>query len=363
VTRHIVWTPNPVYARGATVMLATAFWASMLATSVLGNVVERQSQHGPVKILARLEPEKSSIGDPLTLTLRATAEKEVELLMPDFGEALDRFNILDFTQQEQVNAEGQTVMEQVYQLEPPRSGTQSIPPIMIEFVDRRPGMDPAPEGLDAYELLTERLEFKVTSVIPDKADTDLHSPFATLPPLATPVTTEWSWFVGALIATTVVMAISWPLWLKVRQRARRRSAYDLALTRLDRLTTLPYAKTDQIDIFFVELSAIVRWYVENRFELRAPESTTEEFLVVMSRSPDLTSDHQTLLFDFLRRADLVKFANFIPAEEDIIVSVNAARRFLEETRHDAPMLDPHDPPRKIFETTPPGRGKPEVMRA
>ena len=64
MTRHIVWTPNPVYARGATVMLATAFWASMLATSVLGNVVERQSQHGPVKILARLEPEKSSIGDP-----------------------------------------------------------------------------------------------------------------------------------------------------------------------------------------------------------------------------------------------------------------------------------------------------------
>ena len=153
-----------------------------------------------------------------------------------------------------------------------------------------------------------------------------------------------------------------PLWLKVRQRARRRSAYDLALTRLDRLTTLPYAKTDQIDIFFVELSAIVRWYMENRFELRAPESTTEECLVVMSRSPDLTSDHQTLLCDFLRRADLVKFANFIPAEEDIIVSVNAARRFLEETRHDAPMLDPHDSPKQILETMPPGRGEPEVMR-
>ena len=363
MTRRILQVNNLVRPRTAHTLLATAFWASVLVTGVLGDVVERKSQHGPVQILAQLEPAQSAIGDPVTLTLRATAEKDVELLMPDFGEALDRFSILDFTQREEVDAEGRTVMEQVYQLDPPRSGKQSIPPIMIEFVDRRPGMDAAPEGLDAYELLTERLGFEVASVIPDNAHADLHDPFATLPPLAVPATARWPWLIGALGVTVVVMAMFWPLWIRVLRRARRRSAYDMALARLERLTALPCAEADQIGAFFVELSAIVRWYVENRFDLRAPESTTEEFLVLMSQSPDLTSDHQTLLREFLRHADLVKFANFIPAEDDIAASVAAARRFLGETRHDAPMLDPDDPPRHAFETTPHDTANHEVIRA
>jgi hypothetical protein len=52
----------------------------------------------------------------------------------------------------------------------------------------------------------------------------------------------------------------------------------------------------------------------------------------MARSPDLSRGHQDLLRDFLRGADLVKFAQFVPSEQDIEQSIAAARRFLEETR-------------------------------
>ena len=55
----------------------------------------------------------------------------------------------------------------------------------------------------------------------------------------------------------------------------------------------------------MELSDVVRTYLENRFDMRAPELTTEEFLESVSDSPDLTRDHQTLLRQFLRQADLV----------------------------------------------------------
>ena len=47
---------------------------------------------------------------------------------------------------------------------------------MIEFVDRRPGADAAPQGLDAYGLLTERLAFEVESVLPEDAEVDLPPP-------------------------------------------------------------------------------------------------------------------------------------------------------------------------------------------
>ncbi|MFN2376305.1 MAG: hypothetical protein ABR538_07190, partial [Candidatus Binatia bacterium] len=89
---------------------------------------------------------------------------------------------------------------------------------------------------------------------------------------------------------------------------------------------------DEIDVFFVELSAIIRRYLEDRFELRAPELTTEEFLTVASASPDLDEAHQGFLQSFLRRADMVKFARFIPPPDDIEAALAAASRFLEETR-------------------------------
>ena len=44
-----------------------------------------------------------------------------------------------------------------------------MPSILIEFIDRRPGRDPAPEGADAYELLTERVEFEVETVLASDA--------------------------------------------------------------------------------------------------------------------------------------------------------------------------------------------------
>ncbi len=112
---------------------------------------------------------------------------------------------------------------------------------------------------------------------------------------------------------------------------------------MEHLLTRPRGGREQIDAFFVELSAIVRWYLENRFDLRAPELTTEEFLTAMSSSPDLADTHQPLLRDFLRRADLVKFANFVPDDSDIDDSVDSARRFLDDTRQNQAHGDSEPP--------------------
>ena len=87
-----------------------------------------------------------------------------------------------------------------------------------------------------------------------------------------------------------------------------------------------------MDRFFVRLSAVIRRYLEDRFGLRSPELTTEEFLQELARSPDLFAQHRDLLTAFLTRADLVKFANYVPDESGVEESVEAAQRFLEETR-------------------------------
>ena len=76
---------------------------------------------------------------------------DVEVLMPEFGEALSRYTILNFVPQQRIDDQGKTVLTQRYTLQPYLSGAQFIPPILIEFVDHRPGQKPAPDDFDAYE--------------------------------------------------------------------------------------------------------------------------------------------------------------------------------------------------------------------
>ncbi|MBW2281479.1 MAG: hypothetical protein JRG76_10055 [Deltaproteobacteria bacterium] len=313
-----------------------ALLCALLCLSGCGpaHALEQKSERGPVTATVTVEPDAPVIGDAIRLELRVRAEPGVELLMPAFGEALDRFAIVDFVPRESVDADGHTVASQRYTLQPSRSGTLAIPPLAVEFVDRRPGREPAPAGLDAWELLTERIEIEVGSVLPADAPLDLRPAKSALGPRTTPGPPLWPFALGlvALLAAAAPFAIR--AWLDSRARALQRSAYQIAAAELDALlaSARPGADREQMDRFFVQLSGIVRRYVENRFALRSPELTTEEFLDLMMTSPDLRVAHQRLLRDLLSRADLVKFARFVPEASAVDESVASVRVFLDDTR-------------------------------
>jgi hypothetical protein len=299
--------------------------------------LETAAEAGPVEAIVRLSPSKPVIGDELILELEVRARPDVELLMPEFGEALDRFAILDFTHSETADEEGGTVSRQRYTLAAPRSGSLAIPPLLVEFVDRRPGSDPAPEGEDAYELLTTALAFEVSSALADDAPLEFRASLGELGPLVIPGRHRWIWILATVFAVAAAALYGVRVWTAWRSRMRRRSAYEVATGDLDALIMAPRPNEHQMDDFFVRLSGIIRRYLEDRFGLRSPELTTEEFLDELAKSPDLVRSHQRLLREFLNRADLVKFAHLVPDPSDVEVSLDHARRFLESTRDDAVM--------------------------
>lgn len=79
------------------------------------------------------------------------------------------------------------------------------------------------------------------------------------------------------------------------------------------------------------VSDVLRAYMEERFELRAPERTTEEFMEELRSSTKLRGDHKSLLEDFLSRCDLVKFARFEPTLPEMQALLDSAMRFVDET--------------------------------
>jgi len=218
-------------------------------------------------------------------------------------------------------------------LSAPMSGPQYIPPIAVEFVDRRSGARPAPEGEDSYEILTKRLDFEVQSVLPEAGSEELEPPLGELAPIAAPGSDKgWAWLLVPGLLLVLAAAVGMRCWLAARIKARRASAFEIASARFDALKARPRPEgTEAIGAFFVELSDLVRHYLEDRFGLHAPELTTEEFLDVAVGSPDLSEAHQGFLRDFLRRADQVKFARYLPDADYIEEVLQAAGHFLNQT--------------------------------
>ncbi|MEM7218745.1 MAG: hypothetical protein AAF515_10290 [Pseudomonadota bacterium] len=285
------------------------------------------TEAGPVTATVSVAPAEPLIGDPVTLTLSVVAKPGVRVEMPAFGEALGRFSIIDFVPRESVDADGTSRASQRYRLQAPFSGRQRIPRLRVEFFDERDG-----PTREFDELLTDGLTISVQSVLPEGAVIDeLRPPRGELQPLGVGRGVRWLLVMGALVAVAAGLFI----FARLRSRATVReqaSAYDRARGRLQTLASGGLPEGDAADGWYVELSDIMRRYIEERFQVRAPELTTEEFLTAARESVDLSQAHRELLSELLARCDRVKFARYSPPADESRDALDIGERFLAETR-------------------------------
>jgi hypothetical protein len=153
-----------------------------------------------------------------------------------------------------------------------------------------------------------------------------------------PIPSFWVWLGGLGLLTALALA-AWYAWRRYRAGQKRVPPaavvppYRRALDRLRAALDLMHDP----ERFCVVVSDAVRWYLEERFQLRAPERTTEEFLAELRGAGRLSDLQQSLLGDFLTRCDLVKFARHQPSEPELRALHDAAVRLVEETE---PLLNP-----------------------
>ena len=83
--------------------------------------------------------------------------------------------------------------------------------------------------------------------------------------------------------------------------------------------------------FCTLVSNTIRTYLEERFDFRAPERTTEEFLRELQTTNLLTAEQKEKLGQFLASCDLVKFAKYEPRENELRELHGSALRLVEET--------------------------------
>lgn len=165
-----------------------------------------------------------------------------------------------------------------------------------------------------------------------------------------PISSGWEWVLWVLgvlaLATLIAFLIFW--WLRKKSevppkiivpphvRARQRLQEALALLA-------------QPKPFVTAVSDALRTYLEERFDFRAPERTTEEFLYELGDTPRLSKRQKESLGEFLQCCDLVKFAKYEPREPELRDLHTSALRLVEETE---------PPPEPVPGTTAPAPAEP-----
>ena len=170
---------------------------------------------------------------------------------------------------------------------------------------------------------------------------DIHGPLE--------IASKWVWFgrLAVVLILAALIALAWWWWQRKKTvntpSPRVVPPSERALRRLQEAL----GRIEDSDGFVTEVSEIARVYLEERFGLKAPERTTEEFLAELTTSVALESRHKQLLADFLTRCDLVKFARMETHREELMTLHGAAWRLVEETVPETtsppPVLIPNPP--------------------
>ena len=175
------------------------------------------------------------------------------------------------------------------------------------------------------------LELNVLLDVPDgnrNKVADLLDPIAIPMPAA-----DIAPFLGACVLLLALLG----LWVVAEGREKpiyeyRPPADLVAIEALTKLRLHLPRTSEEVRPFVIEVSDVLRVYMEQVFEIHAPAQTTEEFLEEAASRHDALGERRETLAEFLIGCDLVKYAGERPAPASAEPLIDTVESFVEETR-------------------------------
>jgi hypothetical protein len=283
----------------------------------------------PVEIVITADPATVDLRKDILLNITVTAPSEIDVALPDLDDRLTGFALNGMFDEEPVTRQGRTTLERKARLSPLLSDEYRLAPMAIRYVDR--SRSPARSSW----FPTRPMVFDTVSSVQGRSARDIddsmrpvwiHPPFKTV-----------AGYVLLVLGITAIIALAWKFLRKLHRKIRlmRMSPRELALHQLSELLAKDLPAKDMVKEFYLELTMIVRRYIERAHRVRAPEQTTEEFLDAVTYDHRFSEEVVDKLKTFLQAADLVKFAAYHPETEAIGRATDTARNYIEtdaETR-------------------------------
>ena len=281
----------------------------------------------PIEVKVNVDKSSVKIGDIIRYTLKVDAASNVWFNIPDFFENIGGLAIYNWNKTEKSrNKSGRVSQAQTYELETYLVGDYEIPPTNIIYTIN--GKTNYISGTPIYiEVVSVASTNDAFSGIRDiKGPTDIKS-------LIKKNSRMFLIVIAAALLTALIII------LLVRKRKEKDKiiipptpAHIIAYNALKSLDNKQLIEKSHIKEFYYELSNILRHYIEDRFTLKAPERTTEEFLHELNNDKTFPEEYRNLLKKFLTESDLVKFANYNATSENAHNAEDRTIEFIDETK-------------------------------
>lgn len=222
------------------------------------------------------------------------------------------------------------------------TGTLRLPSFRVDWTR---------EGGASGSVQSDPVPVEIVSVLKgaEEKPADLKPP-AVLPPPPFP----WLTAAGVLLLA-VLAALAAYAWrrrkkivpaLPTAEPTPALPPHEQAYRELERLLGTSLLREGRLKEFHVELAEILKRYLAGRFEIETLERTSEEVLDEMKRVRVGVAPLGTAR-EFFSETDLVKFARYLPSEEEIRRTVERAYRLVDLTK-----LVPPAPPAALGQAPP-----------
>ena len=264
--------------------------------------------------LTQIDPAKSVF---LRVELKAPSDRKATL--PDLRDRVQGFSLAEeFSEEPKTGNDGAVTQVMNWRLLPePCAAVYKIRPFVVKV---SPKLLSAQSDEGKYSFVAGPVYFEAPGArepVTGAMETD---PKRDLPPLSWKLV---GWIAAALLVLLGVLALLVLLvkYLARRIKEHRMSPIERAWVELDRLRKKGLPGRGRYKDFYVELTMVVRRYIQRRYGIRAPHMTTEEFLRAAKPSDELRR--------FLESADMVKFAGVEATPEMADEATDSARGYLK----------------------------------
>lgn len=279
-----------------------------------------------VNVTAATNRDSMSIGETLVYTLTVRHSANTKLL----GEPVVDFSDFELTQikkYESTEEFGKKVQKTDFLLTTFNIDTFRIPAPKILFLHNKDTL--VAEGQSKLIVVTSSIDTSFKDIRPEK-------------PI---IEGRVQWWLLGLYGVLIIAAAAAIIYLAVRVYRRYkyrqqhplppatpeivRTPEEIALEALDKLKQKELIQKGEYKSFHVEVSDIVRLYVEGKFRIQALESTTSELIAEFRQKRMIEENYVTLLRRFLEVCDLVKFAKYVPSHEECTEVLNEAYNLIK----------------------------------
>jgi hypothetical protein len=280
---------------------------------------------------AKLEPNSILIGDQVNLSLNFSFPSGTQVVWPSIKDTiLGNIQVISRTKVDTswFPDKKNLQLTQKLRLTCFDSGFYTIPPIRFYY-----------RNLPDTTIRFEQTEIQILTVHTLAVDTTL-----AIKPIKGPVKIPFSIleYLPWIIAGMLFLAIAgFLLYYLIRRRkgepifllrpSVKYQPHEWALMELEKLRIKKLWQAGKMKEYHTELTDILRKYIEDRFRLMAMESTTGEILEDLEEKTGIRKECRTTLGKILSMADLVKFAKYLPLQEDHEQSMENAVDFINKT--------------------------------